>query len=331
MLINGTIFSVDLIDILTELRRQLAENGINRFERMFDSGEDIMCSCPFHKGGQERKPSCGIRKSDAKMHCFTCGATMNLDEMVSRCFGYEDPAWGYHWLTHNFLTVGVSDREAIEVNVGRANFTDKASLLGYNNSNQPNVAVSEEELDKYRYTHPYMYKRGLNDDIIDLFDIGYDVGCDSITFPVKNISGNCIFIARRNISTKRFDIPKGVEKPLYGLYEACSALKGNRYLTDKAYVTEGLFDGLRLWCNKRVAVCGFGCLFSDYQMEQLRRLPYRHLVLALDNDDAGREGAEKIRRAVKNKILTIAKIPNGHKDIGELTDEEIQNLEEVYA
>lgn len=331
MLINGTLFSIALIDILAELKRQLSANGIQRFDKMFDSGDDIMVCCPFHKNGQERRPSCGIRKSDAKMHCFTCGATMNLDEMISRCFGHEDPAWGFHWLTSNFLTVEVSNREAIRLNVARVNFSDKSSLLGYNNSNKPAVTVSEEELDKYRYVHPYMYKRGLTDDIIDLFDIGYDSMCDSITFPVKDIEGNCTFIARRNIHTKRFDIPKGIEKPLYGLYEASSALKGNKYLTDRLYVTEGLFDNLRLWCNHRVSVAGFGCLFSEYQLEQLRRVPYRHLVLALDNDDAGRDGARRIKQAVKNKIITLAIIPDGHKDIGELTDEEIQGLTEVFA
>jgi len=335
MLINGTIFTVDLMDILVELRRQLAENGIKRFAKINDCGDDIMVCCPFHKDGQESKPSMGIRKADGVSHCLACDETMGLDRLIARCFGYEDRNWGYHWLTQNFLSVGVSDRVAIEINVARANVADKNTVLGYNNPNQPLLAVSEEELDSYRYTHEYLYKRGLNDSIIELFDLGYDPVRGDITFPVKGIEGTCLFVARRAVGSKRFDIPKGIEKPLYGLYECIHALE-EKYGKRSTYpepvcVCEGLFDCLRLWCNGKLAVAGFGCLFSDYQMSQLKALPTRQLILGLDNDDAGRAGAVKIRRAVRNKLIDEFVIPSGKKDIGELTDEEINNLEVVFA
>lgn len=323
MQINGIIFNVPLTDILYELREQLASNGVKRFERIVDSGDDVMVCCPYHKDGQERRPSAGIRKSDGLLHCLACGKTADLTEVIANCFGRGDPLWGYQWLTKNFLTVGVSSREAIKIDFKRPILSDKADILAVSNSDKPDVTISEEELDKYRYTHEYMYKRGLTDDIIDLFDIGYDVDTDSITFPVKDSSGTCLFIARRSVRNKRFDLPVGIEKPLYGLGEIRSNV-------DAVYVTEGLFDCLRLWCNHKYAVAGFGCLFSEYQLQQLRGLPTRHLILALDNDKAGREATQKIRRAVKNKLITEVIIPNGKKDIGECTDEEIQNLVEVF-
>ena len=34
--------------------------------------------------------------------------------------------------------------------------------------------ITEEQLDKYRYTHPYLYKRGLTDEDIYKYDLGYD-------------------------------------------------------------------------------------------------------------------------------------------------------------
>ena len=100
--------------------------------------------------------------------------------------------------------------------------------------------------------------------------------------------------------------------------------------TTEVYVCEGLFDCLRLWCRGRVAVAGFGCLFSEYQLQLLKELPTRKLILALDNDKAGRDGALKIRKAVKNKLITEVILPEGRKDIGECTDEEIDNLDEVF-
>ena len=174
-----------------------------------------------------------------------------------------------------------------------------------------------------------MYKRGLTDDIIDMFDIGYDKKTDSITFPVRDKNGNCVFVARRAVKYKSFNIPKGIDKPLYGLYE----IYEHGLLTtacDEIFVCEGLFDCLRLWCNGRVAVAGFGCLFSDNQIEMLRRLPTRKLVLALDNDIPGQVAAEKLEMQIHGKIIMRAVLPKGRKDIGECTDEEIQNLEEEF-
>ena len=338
MQINGVQFNVELTDILKELREQLSANGIQRFAKIVDSGEDVMVCCPYHKDGQEKRPSCGIRKADGLLHCLACGKTAGLDEVIANCFGRQDPLWGYQWLTKNFLTVEVHNREAIKVDMARPNISNKGNVLASDNLDKSDMFVTEEELDTYRYTHPYMYKRGLTDEIIELFDIGYDKKTDSITFPVRYWGsanfGACMFVARRQIKTKRFDIPKGIEKPLYGAYEIWRDFTNSLFtkgikMVDKIYVCEGLFDCLRLWCNGKYAVAGFGCLFSEYQIKQLEGLPTRHLVLAMDNDEAGREARKKLRARIKNKLITEVVIPKDKKDIGELTDEEIQNLQEV--
>ncbi len=351
MQIDNLIIHTPLITILSTLKSELALGGINRFEKMFDSGDDVMVCCPYHKDGQERRPSAGIRKSDGMFHCLACGETHSLPEVISYCFGSTDPLSrvGYKWLVNRFVSVEVQERDAIKLDFGRNSCVDFHSAIRDNNSNDisdkrdsniinaDNVTyITEEELDKYRYTHPYMYERGLTDDIIDLFDIGYDVDTGSITFPIKDSTGNCLFIARRSVRNKRFDLPKGIDKPLYGLYETFTHTSGEKLgsfpivYASEIYVCEGLFDCLRLWCNGKVAVAGFGCLFSDYQIKQLKELPTRHLILALDNDASGIEGADRIRKSVKNKLITSVIIPNNKKDIGELTDDEIQNLQEVF-
>lgn len=56
--INNTYYELNLIDILQELKEQLAINKIYLFNHIKELPEDIMVSCPFHKDGQERKPSC---------------------------------------------------------------------------------------------------------------------------------------------------------------------------------------------------------------------------------------------------------------------------------
>lgn len=326
MYINGTQFNVEVSEIIAELKSQLASNGIDMFYKTFDSGDNVMVCCPYHKHGQERRPSCGIRKSDGIVNCLACGKTVGIDEMIANCFGYSDPVWGYRWLISNFSTISVEQRADIELDLDRHS---KPTV------NDP-YFVPVDELDSYRYIHPYMYERGLTDEIIGYFDIGYDKTTDSITFPVRYWGslnfGRCLFVAKRNIKTKRFDLPKNIGKPLYGLYEIWGACmqQTTTELLPEVYVCEGLFDCLRLWCNGKYAVAGFGCLYSDYQLKLLEGLPTRKLILAFDNDKAGKDGADRVRRSIKNKIITEVILPDNKKDIGECTDEEIQNLNEVF-
>ena len=220
----------------------------------------------------------------------------------------------------------VQGRGHIKVTFSRGNFSDKSRVLDDSDNNK-SVCIGEDELDKYRYIHPYLYKRGLTDDVIEQFDLGYDKTTDSITFPVRDMNGDCMFVARRKVKTKQFDIPKGITKPLYGMYELCQhglLVKA----CDKVYVCEGLFDCLRMWCNGKFAVAGFGCLFNSYQIKQLQDLPIRTVVLALDADEAGREATQRLRKLLTNKIIKEVILPVDRKDIGECSDAEIQNLKE---
>lgn len=323
MKIDGTIINADVVDIISVLKAQLATKGVFLFEKYFDSGDDVMVCCPYHKQGQERRPSAGIRKSDGLFHCLACGETHSLPEVISNCYGYTDPLFGYKWLTQNFANVEVQEREAIKINFSRNNISNKSGILGNSDADKP-LCVSEEELDKYRYIHPYLYERGLTDEVIEQFDLGYDRATDSITFPVRDKNGDCMFVARRAVKTKRFDIPKGITKPLYGLYELSVTP-----VVNKLYVCEGLFDCLRLWCVGKPAVAGFGCLFNSYQVKQIQDFPGRTVVLALDNDEAGKDAAQRLRKLLTNKIIKEVVLPDGRKDIGECSDAELQNLKEI--
>ena len=60
--INEVYYELELIDIIKELKDQLTLQGIYLFNQIKDLPEDLMVSCPFHKDGQERKPSCRNKK-----------------------------------------------------------------------------------------------------------------------------------------------------------------------------------------------------------------------------------------------------------------------------
>ena len=192
------------------------------------------------------------------------------------------------------------------------------------------LITDEEELKEYRYYHKYWKKRGIVDeDIIELFDLGYDYKNDCITFPVRDVKGNCLFVAKRSVKTKRFNYPKGVDKPLYGLY-ALHYTGIHRFL-NAVYITESMIDCILLWQagKNAVALNGTG---SALQFKQLNSLPCRHFILATDNDEAGERARAKIQKNVRNKLITEIQFPATIKDVGDLGKagrfDDIKNIEQ---
>lgn len=316
MIINNVPFETDLMSILEELRDQLSANGIQLFNSMRDTPDNIQVCCPYHKDGQERRPSAGIKKDDGIFHCFTCGETHTLQEMISHCFGRHDDvvgAFGWEWLLKNFLTVSVEERKPIELNLSRTRF-ENATLY-----------ISDDELDKYRVYHPYMWKRKMTPEVVDIFDIGYDDKTKSITFPVKDVHGNCLFLARRSVVTKFFNYPAGAEKPVYGLYELSQL---ERYPAE-VIICESMIDAIYFWTVGKYAVALNG-LGNELQFQQLRAMPCRKFILCTDSDDAGMRARARIRKNIRNKLITEYILPEGRKDANDCTQDELLNLKEIF-
>ena len=328
MRINDTQFNDDLLDIIEELIRQLRANGIHYIQKYKDGPTHIQISCPYHNNGLERRPSAGIRKSDGKFHCFACNEVHELPEVISYCFCRSDDIlgkFGWQWLLKNFATVQVEERKDVKLDLNRID--SRVGLCSRNDDSRDVTSpyVTEEELDSYRYFHPYMQKRRLTDDVIYLFDVGYDEKTDCLTFPVRDKNGNTLFIARRSVVTKYFNYPKGVEKPVYGLYE----LGQQKQFPKEVIICESMLDALTCWVYGKPAVALNG-LGNELQFKQLRQMPCRKFILATDNDSAGMKARKRIRENVRNKLITEYIIPDGKKDINDLEMLEFKRLEEVF-
>lgn len=323
MLIDGVHVDHSLDEILGELQSQLHAQGISLLNKTLSTPADIMVTCPYHKNGQERKPSAGIRKSDGLFHCLACGETHSLPEMISNCFGYSDPMVGWSWLRKHFISVSVSERKPLDLDLSR------------NISQKRPEYVSESELDGYRYLHPYMTKRGLKPQIIELFDIGFDKGSNCITFPVKDEKGNVLLIARRSVVTKWFNYPSQSTKPVYGLYEYEVHKNDPEFSTfdrNTVVVCESMLDALVVWGWGMFAVALNG-LGTDFQFKQLSQMSCRKLILATDNDERGRAARTTICRGVRGKLVTqfdYSTYPVGKKDMNDLTEDEFKGLREVF-
>lgn len=319
MRINDFIFNVEIEEVLQELRSQLAANGMQYLQKEPKrSGDHVQIQCPYHGNGQEQNRSAGIRRDDGLFHCFACNEVHSFPEVISFCFGkIEDKAgvWGWKWLMRNFAVVQVEERKDIELDFSR----------GREKKQKPQTYVSKEELKKYRYYHEYMYQRKLTDEIIDLFDVGYDRETKCITFPVRDEAGRCLFIARRSVKTKFFNYPAGVEKPLYGIYELYRTCRQREDLI----VCESMLDALTAWVYGRTAVALNG-LGNELQLKQLNELPCRKVILATDNDNAGMRARTRLRENLRGKLVTEYVFPEERKDLNELEKWEFEALEEIF-
>ena len=318
--INGMSINVEPEQLLNDLKLSLAQNGIVLFHTIKPANDNIQFSCPSHKNGQEKKPSCGMLTVDTPthpagtVHCFACGYTATLTEFISFCFGYEDGGilWN-KWLKANYRTELIQKKRTLNIEFNRNTLIDKKEL----------PTISEEVLDDFRYIHNYMYKRGLTDAIIDMFDIGYDKRNNCLTFPVSNLKGEVKWIQRRNVDYKFYTIPPNIQKTdyLYGAYECiinqCT----------EVYIVESPLNALTLWKYNIPAIALFGTGGGN-QYEMLRKLPVRHYVLALDNDEAGLKGTKILINKLKDKKLLSRVIYTERGDINDLQDK-CKNLKKI--
>ena len=337
-----------VLDVLQALKSELAADNIELLHDIKDGPANVMITCPFHSDGHEKKPSMGVKKQGGVCHCFTCGEVVDFAELVSYCVnGTKSEQYGTNWLLNRYKDFTFQTlKESLALNDFKGKEQDKLIVaksrgesLDRNIKTGKKISkhfVSEEELDSYRWTHPYWEFRGVTDDwVIELFDLGYDREKQMITMPVRDVDGNCEFVAKRSVNTKFFQYPPGVSKPLYGLYELIADARPKSSETHTIgypvsypkdlFVCESMIDCILLWQSGHFALALNG-LGNERQFRQLKELPTHHIILATDNDEAGKKARARIKQNATNKIFTEIVFPKDIKDIGECSREQIDNI-----
>ena len=329
---------MDVENILIKLESE----GLVRLSRPIGGWYSVYC--PIHHDGQEKKPSCGVLLHDQYRngkttpqgfwHCFSCNFAKPMPDAINEILKQRHISKsGLDWLKENIpdfeegYNYGDFDY-LISPDISNA-LTNKyaieyvATLIQKEQGNY----VTEKELASYRLTVPYMYQRGLTDEIIEKYDIGFDANfippgrkkpMPCITFPVKDLKGNTLFLCRRSIEGKFFHYPQGVEKSVYGIYELPKNAKS-------VLIVESCFNCLSAisYGYNAVALLGTG---TSYEIDQLKQLGVQEFVLCLDGDEAGQRGIEKLKRALsKVALVWTIKMPVD-KDVNDCTKDEFDAL-----
>ena len=151
-----------------------------------------------------------------------------------------------------------------------------------------------------------------------------------ICFPIKDRTGKVVAIQSRtqtNQMPKYYNAPFGAKMPLYPIVQP---------LQNSVLLVEGIFDVLNLH-DKGLsnAICCFGVKnFNEEKLEVLIVQGISNIDIFLDNDEAGQQGAAKVKELCEKFGLTTRTINFGNKfiDAGALSQSQVDKLwSKLYA
>lgn len=278
------------------------------------SGANFVCVCPFH---DDKNPSMSVSPSRGIFHCFSCKAGGDAIKFV---MDYEK----------------LSYPEAVEKIAGLQNFT-----LNYVRGGEPakeNKHILENANAFYRsllYKTPaaieYLYSRGITDELIDKFELGFapesaqtirllqneqiepkealEVGIvkqnengiyasfiNRITFPIYTHAGRLVGFGGRTISgnpAKYVNSPQSAVFDKSTLFYGYHLAKREIFTKNQIIITEGYMDVIMLHkAGFNNAVAVLGTALTTKHLPLLKRGEIS-VILCFDGDDAGINAATK--------------------------------------
>lgn len=168
----------------------------------------------------------------------------------------------------------------------------------------------------------YYNGRLITEDSVKKFALGYSEKQDMVTIPVHSPDGMEVGFVGRSVEGKDFKNTPGLPKSkvLFNLHRIKTA--------GRVYVVESSFDAIRLDQCGFPAVATLGANVSTYQTELLKKY-FNNIIVIADNDEAGGNMKDKIVERLGNRV-SLVKLDKQYKDIGDMSDEAIKNLDESF-
>jgi 5S rRNA maturation endonuclease (ribonuclease M5) len=168
----------------------------------------------------------------------------------------------------------------------------------------------------------YYTGRLITEPSIKKFGLGFSEKQDMVTIPVHSPDGIAVGFVGRSVEGKDFKNTPGLPKSkvLFNLHRVKTA--------GKVYVVESSFDAIRLDQCGFPAVATLGANVSNFQTDLLQKY-FNEIYVIADNDEAGGNMKDKLIERLGNRVNVI-KINKQYKDIGDMPDDEIKNLEETF-
>lgn len=281
-----------------------------------ETGNDFLCYCPFHSN--RHTSSFSVSREKGAFICFnpSCGEAGTLQELVKRVMNKNE--------FEAMRFIAAKETESME------NFDE---LLSEAMTETPVFEEFPEETLNKLHTElastedgkKYFNSRGINQDSMIYFGLGYSKNMNMVTVPVHSPDGMPIGIVGRSIEGKSFknstNLPKS--KTLFNVHRA-------KRIGAHVIVVESSFDAIRVHqAGFPNVVATLGGFLSTEQQNLLNRY-FNKIIIMTDADQAGRELGKSIASKLKFKDLLWASYeygkiyPHDAKDVGDMNDDEIK-------
>lgn len=292
---------IDLLELLTSY-------GIDNIKL---KGHYIQLSCPFH---DDNNPSAAFYLDNQRFVCFGCRTSVNIYEFIA--------------LLEDIPVSEVKSRYRVElskdiiINKLRTKINDF-----YNKESERSVTKVYDEsiLNNFTSEYDYMFNRGFNIETLKKFEVGYYAAKSMVSLPFRDRHGNLIGVyGRKTYPTSRakykpiVPIDSGYPKydHLYGLH----LVRG-----DTLMLVEGNLVVLKTHQEGFPFSAAIQSTNLTLPHEKLVSKYFDNVILALDNDEPGKEASKDIYNRLKNKVkISIFNYDAaGKHDIDDMNSDEI--------
>jgi len=234
------------------------------------SEEEYYCRCPFHS---DNNPSFAVNKKTGLWICHGCNEKGNWNNLLRR------------------LGINQKFPELQEVSINTIDniISEITDFLDTPNLDNENKYLDDSFLKKYNFPHNYWSERGLSEETIENFELGYDPLTNAGIIPLRTYNGHLLGVIRRRFDPDaniKYLYPKGFSKAsyLFGAHQYSSGGFQNQNMKKLNYSGGlALVEGVGI-----PALAILGSNFSEIQKVLLTRLNPSYIVLCFDNDKAGK-------------------------------------------
>lgn len=280
-----------------------------------ETNSEIAFYCPFHNN--THSPSCSISKETGAWICFNpaCGESGNIVELVKKVLHKND---------FEAIRLVASKENEILDNFDEAlaeALEDKPEFIQFP---QETLDKLYDGLGKSDEAKEYFKSRGINEESMHYFKLGYSENMDMVIVPIHSPDGMAVGLVGRSVTDKRFknstNLPRS--KTMFNIHRA-------KRVGDHVIIVESSFDAIRVHqAGFPNVVATLGGHISPNNLSLLNKY-FNKVTIMTDADVAGRDLGLHIANKLRNKNILWASCeygkiyPHNAKDAGDMTDQEI--------
>ncbi len=299
--------------------------------------KQVKINCPFH---DDASPSCSINLDKGIFNCFGCSAEGNVIDFIRNMESLgEKETFKAALKALEIIGANADDYRKSGSGSGKAQNGRKSAKAAkpIQKSSKPVEQSKKAILDAtddgktpaanpvidvsltLNHEHEFLATRNVSPELAAEFGLGHcrtGIMKNRIAIPIHNPSGKLVAYIGRYASDElpkgqiKYKLPKGFEKSLelFNLHRA--AAMGKSYVV----IVEGIWSTLRLHDAGVPTVALLGTSISDRQAALLAAAGFRHAILILDGDEAGREATPAALTVLSQIVYTKTVIlPEGVK------------------